>query len=235
LPKAIPATMLVGMDEAALHRQIANLTVLLDVSREMGATMELDPLLRRIEAAALRVLDCERATVFLYDAEADELFSKVATGTGEIRFSAEKGTGSKYTANHVQRSMDFILNHGTELKLSHKEVATCQNMILCTDLGLNISTIDFPSAEVELLSKMLGAADLLAQMADRTYLEKLLFLYYEYKEVIAPDWWLEKLTIPQYFDKYSGTIPPASWPDSVIITTVRNIRDVKKEKIGKLW
>ena len=52
-------------------------------------------------------------------------------------------------------------------------------------------------------------------------------VYYEYKEVIAPDWWLEELTIPQYFDKYSGTIPPSSWPDSVIITTDFNIRNLR--------
>ncbi len=56
--------------------------------------------------------------------------------------------------------------------------------------------------------------------------------YYEYKEVTAPDWWLEKLTIPQYYDKFSGTIPPANWPDSVIITTDRNIRKAKKQKNG---
>jgi len=93
-----------------------------------------------------------------------------------------EGTGSKHTANHVQRSMDFILKHGTELGLSDEEVVACQSMILCTDLGLGISTIEFPSAEVEFLSKMLGTADLLAQMADRAYLEKLLFLYHEFKE-----------------------------------------------------
>jgi len=93
-----------------------------------------------------------------------------------------EGTGSKYTANHVQRSMDFILNHGMELGLSGEEIVACQNMILCTDLDLDVSTIEFPSAEVELLRKMLGTADLLAQMADRAYLEKLLFLYHEFKE-----------------------------------------------------
>jgi hypothetical protein len=93
-----------------------------------------------------------------------------------------EGTGSKHTANHVQRSMDFILKHGTELGLSDEEVVACQSMILCTDIGLDISTIEFPSAEVEFLSKMLGTADLLAQMADRAYLEKLLFLYHEFKE-----------------------------------------------------
>ncbi|MBW1887684.1 MAG: hypothetical protein JRI52_04945 [Deltaproteobacteria bacterium] len=93
-----------------------------------------------------------------------------------------EGTGSKYTADHVQRSMDFILNHCVELGLSDEEVEACRNMILCTDLAVDISSIDFPSPKIETLSKMLGTADLLAQMADRTYLEKLLFLYHEFKE-----------------------------------------------------
>lgn len=93
-----------------------------------------------------------------------------------------EGTGSKYTASHVQRSMYFILKHGTELGLSDKEIIACQNMILCTDLAVDITSIEFPSPNVELLGKMLGATDLLAQMADRTYLEKLLFLYHEFKE-----------------------------------------------------
>jgi hypothetical protein len=93
-----------------------------------------------------------------------------------------EGTGSKYTADHVQRSMDFILNHCVELGLSDEEVEACRNMILCTDLAVDISSIDFPSPKIEILSKMLGTGDLLAQMADRTYLEKLLFLYHEFKE-----------------------------------------------------
>jgi len=93
-----------------------------------------------------------------------------------------EGTGSKYTAIHVQRSMDFLKRHGSELGLSYEEIAEGHSIILCTDLAVDISTIAFTSAKVELLGKMLGSADLLAQMADRTYLEKLLFLYYEFKE-----------------------------------------------------
>ncbi len=79
------------MSEADLHQQVQNLTHLLDVSREIGATIELDPLLKRIERAALNVLDCERAAVFLYDRDRDELYSKLATGADEIRFSAMRG------------------------------------------------------------------------------------------------------------------------------------------------
>jgi hypothetical protein len=93
-----------------------------------------------------------------------------------------EGTGSKYTAIHVQRSIDFLERHGLEFELSYEEITKGHSIILCTDLAVDISTIAFTSPKVELLGKMLGSADLLAQMADRTYLEKLLFLYYEFKE-----------------------------------------------------
>ncbi len=92
------------------------------------------------------------------------------------------GTGSKYTVIHVERSMNFLMTHGKQMGLSDWEIAAGRSMILCTDLGVDISTITFLSDAVEILGKMLGAADLLAQMSDRKYLEKLLFLYYEFKE-----------------------------------------------------
>jgi len=99
-----------------------------------------------------------------------------------------EGTGAKYTANHVQRSIDFLEHHGSEFELSDEEIADGRAMILCTDLAVDISTIEFTSAKVELLGKMLDSADLLAQMADRTYLEKLLFLYHEFKEAGVGDY-----------------------------------------------
>jgi len=98
------------------------------------------------------------------------------------------GTGSKYTAIHVQRSMNFIERHGGELGLSDEEITEGRRMMLCTDLAVDISAIPFPSTKVELLGKMLGAADLIAQMADRAYLEKLLFLYHEFREAKTGDY-----------------------------------------------
>ena len=98
------------------------------------------------------------------------------------------GTGSKHAANHVRRSMDFLERHGSELGLSYDEITAGRAIILCTDLAVDISTIVFTSDKVELLGKMLGSADILAQMADRIYLEKLLFLYYEFKEAGVGDY-----------------------------------------------
>ncbi len=79
------------MNEPDLKRQVEDLTTLLEVTKQMAASTELVPLLRSVELAALKVLDCERATVFLYDDCADELYAKVATGETNIRFSAERG------------------------------------------------------------------------------------------------------------------------------------------------
>jgi hypothetical protein len=117
------------------------------------------------------------------------LIAALLHDAGYIQEKLDKdGTGAKYTANHVQRSIDFLERHGSELGLSHDEITEGRAIILCTDLAVDISTIVFKSAEVELLGKILGSADLLAQMADRTYLEKLLFLYHEFKEAGIRDY-----------------------------------------------
>jgi hypothetical protein len=102
--------------------------------------------------------------------------------------SDTRGTGAKYKVNHEQRSMDFLSRHGFEFGLSGEEVAAGRAIILCTDMDTDISLISFSSARVELLGKMLGAADLMAQLADRRYLEKLLFLYHECKEAGIADY-----------------------------------------------
>jgi sigma-B regulation protein RsbU (phosphoserine phosphatase) len=76
--------------------RMAALERLLEVARRLGATVDLDAMLSAIVAAATELLNCERATVFLYDAETDELCSRIATGIegspiSEIRFSATRG------------------------------------------------------------------------------------------------------------------------------------------------
>ncbi len=79
------------MDAREYESQIDHLSTLLEVSKQLGASTELVPLLEAVERATLEVLGCERATVFLYDPGSDELYSKVATGATDIRFSARMG------------------------------------------------------------------------------------------------------------------------------------------------
>ena len=103
--------------------------------------------------------------------------------TGMIQKSGDKeGTGAKFTPDHVRLSMDFVTKHAATLLLSEQEKSDLLDMILYTDLMADFPSINFSSLKIELLGKILGTADLIAQMADRTYLEKLLFLYHEFRE-----------------------------------------------------
>jgi len=117
------------------------------------------------------------------------LITALLHDTGYIQEGHDKaGTGAKYTAIHVPRSMDFLKRHSSMYQLSESEAAAGQKIILCTDLSVDVDAISFPSPKTELLGKMLGTADLLAQMADRNYLEKILLLYYEFREARVGDY-----------------------------------------------
>ncbi|MFP3983395.1 MAG: hypothetical protein ACLFV2_06860 [Desulfurivibrionaceae bacterium] len=111
------------------------------------------------------------------------LISALLHDSGMISQEGEpEGPGGRYVKEHVQRSMDFAGRHAAELGVSLPEVEIVRTMILCTDLAADISAIHFSSPAVEMLGKMLATADLLGQMADRNYLEKLLFLFHEFRE-----------------------------------------------------
>ena len=99
-----------------------------------------------------------------------------------------EGTGAKYTACHVRRSMDFIQQHFTAFGLQESEIHASMAMIHCTDLNCDLASVPFPDQTTEKIGKMLATADILAQMADRTYLEKLLFLFYELDEARIQDY-----------------------------------------------
>jgi signal transduction histidine kinase len=59
-------------------RQTRNLSILLEVSNALASQVRLDELLAMIISKTAQVLDAERATLFLYDPERDELWSKAA-------------------------------------------------------------------------------------------------------------------------------------------------------------
>ncbi|MBM4019443.1 MAG: GAF domain-containing protein [Planctomycetes bacterium] len=75
---------------APCHR---NLEIILGVARRLAYEPRLDPLLRSIAEETCNLLDAERATLFLYDATADELYSRIVTKSEieVIRFPAGRG------------------------------------------------------------------------------------------------------------------------------------------------
>ena len=71
----------------------AKLRTLLSAIRELSGEIELDVLLKRAMAVCTRLADADRSSLFLYDRERNELWSKIAQGldTLELRFPAGEG------------------------------------------------------------------------------------------------------------------------------------------------
>jgi len=92
------------------------------------------------------------------------------------------GTGAKYTLIHVERSVAFIEQYFAQAGFSARDMDYCRCCVHCTGLNVKIRELTFESADHRLVGCLLGTADLLGQMADRTYLERLPFLYREFVE-----------------------------------------------------
>jgi phosphoserine phosphatase len=75
---------------------------MLDVSRRLAVTTDLDQLLGHIAQTATSMFDCERASIFLHDPANKQLWTKVALKSGEIRVPENAGiVGCAFTENRV--------------------------------------------------------------------------------------------------------------------------------------
>lgn len=93
-----------------------------------------------------------------------------------------KGTGAKYTLTHVERSIGFVKAYFKKNLFTKYDASIVSNMLLCTDMVIPPGEIKFRDPLEKTAGLMLGSADLLGQMASRCYLERLVFLYREFKE-----------------------------------------------------
>jgi len=114
----------------------------LDVSRRLAATSELTPLLETIERAALRVLNCERATVFTFDRATDELVSHVATGVGQFRVPASRGiVGEVVRTNMVINVPDAYQDARFNPEIDRKTGFKTRNMLTFPLVGFDNSVV----------------------------------------------------------------------------------------------
>lgn len=111
------------------------------------------------------------------------LLSALMHDTGYIKAHNEgTETGGKFTLVHIDRSIKFMTEYLTQRQFSLNDILFCANCLKCTGLTVKINEIKFISPENELMGKILGTADLIGQMADPFYLEKLPNLFKELKE-----------------------------------------------------
>jgi hypothetical protein len=108
--------------------------------------------------------------------------------TGYLKKKSDSaGSGAKYTAVHVSRSIAFAAEFLSRQGIAPREIMAVQNMIRCTGVNANVQTIPFQSETERLMGYALGTADLLGQMADSAYVEKLPILYQEFAEASGFD------------------------------------------------
>ena len=79
--------------------------------------------------------------------------------------------GAEFTLQHVSRSADFLRRYLPELGLS-KDVAVSSMIVHFTGYELDLDKIELDDPRDIICGHLIGTADLIAQMADRCYLEK---------------------------------------------------------------
>jgi phosphoserine phosphatase len=131
-------------------RRVGDLCTLLEVSRQLSATTDLGSLLSAIERSCLKVLDCERTTIFLYDSPRHELYSWIATGLGDgngtqsqqIRFSADRGiAGDVLRTGSALNIPDAYADSRFNPEIDRKTGFTTRNLLTCPLLGFDGSRV----------------------------------------------------------------------------------------------
>ena len=94
--------------------------------------------------------------------------------SGYIRHSQRDkdfSNGAEFTLYHVSRSADFLRRYLPEVGLA-KDVGMASMIVHYTGYEVDIDTIELEDPRDSVCGHLLGTADLIAQMADRCYLEK---------------------------------------------------------------
>ncbi|MEJ2128162.1 MAG: hypothetical protein P8X81_04910 [Woeseiaceae bacterium] len=84
---------------------------------------------------------------------------------------AEFSNGAEFTLYHVSRSADFLRRYLPEHGMA-KDVAVSSMIVHFTGYELDLDMIELDDPRDIICGHLIGTADLLAQMADRCYLEK---------------------------------------------------------------
>jgi len=121
-----------------------------------------------------KMIECGMIAAFFHD-----------SGLIQKKYDNE-GTGAKYTKFHEERSILFVQEYLNSVGRSELTGRICSQIIQCTKLNNQPGDLIFDSDEIRLMGYILGTADIIAQMADRVYLERLPLLFDELKEGGVP-------------------------------------------------
>ena len=90
------------------------------------------------------------------------------------------GTGAQFTDSHVMRGVEFTRRHLADLPADVMETTT--KVIMLTDHRKHPDWVKFDNLQQQRAGYATATADLIGQMANREYLERVLLLYFEFQE-----------------------------------------------------
>jgi len=138
------------------ERQQREEAMLLEVVSSIASEIRLEPLLAKILAAAIQLLDSDRGTLFLYDPKRHELFSRVADGieSSEIRFPANAGiAGECFSSGKVINILDAYQDARFNPAIDRSTGYRTRSM-LCTPIVARSAGV---IGVMEILNRRLGA------------------------------------------------------------------------------
>ncbi len=90
------------------------------------------------------------------------------------------GTGAQFTSTHVNRGVEFAKRYLVDL--SPSLLNSTVKVIQVTDHRQHPDWVRFDNPQQQLAAFATATSDLVGQMANREYLERLLYLYFEFQE-----------------------------------------------------
>jgi phosphoserine phosphatase RsbU/P len=178
---------------------------LLGMARALGATCDLDTLLKMVVDYSMELLNAERATLFLYDQARQELYSRIAEGTGELRIPVHTGiAGAAAQTLEIVNVPDAYADDRFNRSVDQKTGYRTRNILACplTDYNsqlvgvlqvLNKRQGSFNSGDIALamgLSAQAGVAlqraHLLKEFLEKQRLEQSLQIAGEIQEKLLP-------------------------------------------------
>lgn len=133
-------------------------SALLEVSKRVNDTLSLDILLNRMVEIISEFLDADRCTLFLYDEQEQELFSRVAGGylNQEIRFASHLGiAGAAFTNAEVIIINDAYADPRFNQEIDRKTGYRTRNILCCPIKSTDQKVIGV----AQVLNKAKGAFD----------------------------------------------------------------------------
>ncbi len=142
--------------------------ILLNITQTMAAFESLDEMLEALVKIIIEQVNAERGTIYLYDKETDELYSRVATGNyqREIRIQAQRGVAGSvfkegkgtvvhdaYNDPRFDRSVDEKTRFVTQSILC-APIRTFKGEIIGVAQALNRKKGQFTNEDMELLTIM---------------------------------------------------------------------------------